>query len=38
MVDCVVETQNYIYIFEFNRDDSAKEALKQIEEMGFSGL
>jgi hypothetical protein len=30
----VVETQNYIYIFEFKRDGSAEEALKQIEDMG----
>ena len=34
-VDCVVETQNYIYIFEFKRDGSAEEALKQIEDMGY---
>jgi hypothetical protein len=32
----VVETQNYIYIFEFKRDGSAEEALKQIEEMGYA--
>lgn len=31
-VDCVVETPNYIYIFEFKRDGSAEEALKQIED------
>ena len=35
-VDCVVETQNYIYIFEFKRDGSAEEALKQIEDMGYA--
>ena len=35
-VDCVVETQNYIYIFEFKRDGSAEEALKQIEGMGYA--
>ena len=35
-VDCVVETQNYIYIFEFKRDGSAEEAMKQIEEMGYA--
>ena len=35
-VDCVVETPNYIYIFEFKRDGSAEEALKQIEEMGYA--
>ena len=31
----MVETQNYIYIFEFKRDGSAEEALKQIEDMGY---
>ena len=35
-VDCVVETQNYIYIFEFKRDGLAEEALKQIEDMGYA--
>ena len=35
-VDCVVEPQNYIYIFEFKRDGSAEEALKQIEDMGYA--
>ena len=35
-VDCVVETPNYIYIFEFKRDGSAEEALKQIEDMGYA--
>lgn len=29
--DCIVETENYVYIFEFKRDCSAKEALAQIE-------
>ena len=29
--DCIVETDDYIYIFEFKRDGSAKEALAQIE-------
>ena len=32
----MVETQNYIYIFEFKRDGSAEEALKQIEDMGYA--
>ena len=35
-VDCVVVTPNYIYIFEFKRDGSAEEALKQIEDMGYA--
>ena len=35
-VDCVVETPNNIYIFEFKRDGSAEEALKQIEDMGYA--
>ncbi len=33
--DCIVETENYIYIFEFKRDKTAEEALKQIEDMGY---
>ena len=33
--DCVVETKNSVYIFEFKRDSSAEEALKQIEEKGY---
>ena len=32
----MVETPNYIYIFEFKRDGSAEEALKQIEDMGYA--
>ena len=34
--DVVVELKNNIYIFEFKRDKSAKEALAQIEEMGYA--
>ena len=34
--DCVVETERFVYIFEFKRDKSAKEALKQIEDMGYA--
>ena len=30
-IDCKVETKNYIYLFEFKRDDTAEAALKQIE-------
>ncbi|MBO6148156.1 MAG: ATP-binding protein [Lachnospiraceae bacterium] len=33
--DCIVETDDYVYIFEFKRDRSAEEALKQIEESGY---
>ena len=33
--DCIVETENYIYIFEFKRDKTAEEALQQIEDMGY---
>ena len=35
-VDCVVETPKHVYIFEFKRDGSAAEALKQIEEKGYA--
>ena len=34
--DCIVETDNYIYIFEFKRDGSADEALAQIEAKGYA--
>jgi len=34
--DCIVETDDYVYIFEFKRDKSAKEALQQIEDMGYA--
>ena len=35
-VDCIVETPQYIYIFEFKLDGSAEEALRQIEEKGYA--
>ena len=35
-VDCIVETPDYVYIFEFKLDGSADEALKQIEEKGYA--
>lgn len=35
-VDCIVETPQFIYIFEFKLDGSASEALKQIEEKGYA--
>ena len=34
--DCIVETEEYVYIFEFKRDKNAEEALKQIEDMGYA--
>lgn len=34
--DCVVETENFVYIFEFKRDASAGEALAQIESSGYA--
>lgn len=30
-IDCTMETDDYIYLFEFKRDGSADEALVQIE-------
>ena len=34
--DCIVETDDYVYIFEFKRDGTAEEALSQIEEKGYA--
>ena len=34
-VDCIIETPDYIYIFEFKLDGTAHEALKQIEDKGY---
>ena len=34
--DCIVETDDYIYIFEFKRDGTADEALVQIEAKGYA--
>ena len=34
--DCTVETDDYVYIFEFKRDSTADDALKQIEDMGYA--
>ena len=34
--DCITETENYVYVFEFKRDKTADEALKQIEERGYA--
>ncbi len=35
-VDCIAETDDYIYIFEFKRDGSADEALSQIDDKGYA--
>ena len=34
--DCVVETEDYVYLFEFKRDKSAGSALQQIEDAGYA--
>ena len=34
--DCIAETDDYVYIFEFKRDKSAQEALEQIENAGYA--
>ena len=35
-IDCIVETKKYVYIFEFKRDGSADEAVKQILERNYA--
>ena len=35
-VDCIIETSNYIYVFEFKLDGTADEALTQIEDRGYT--
>ena len=35
-VDCIVETDKYIYIFEFKLDGTAEAALQQIEDKGYA--
>lgn len=35
-IDCVVETPLFVYIFEFKRDGSAEEAVRQIEQKGYA--
>ena len=35
-VDCVLETKDYVYVFEFKLDGTADEALRQIEEKGYA--
>ena len=34
--DCIVETPDFVYIFEFKVGKSAREALQQIEEKGYA--
>lgn len=35
-VDCTLEMDDYVYIFEFKMDGTAREALEQIESMGYA--
>lgn len=35
-VDCTLEMEDYIYIFEFKLDGTTREALEQIEKMGYA--
>ena len=35
-VDCIVETNDYVYIFEFKLDGTSEEAIRQIEEKGYA--
>ena len=35
-VDCILEMEKYVYIFEFKLDKSPEEALRQIEERGYA--
>ena len=35
-VDCIVETPDYVYIFEFKLDGTSDEAMRQIEEKGYA--
>ena len=35
-VDCIVETPDYVYIFEFKLDGTADDAMHQIEEKGYA--
>ena len=34
--DCVVETPEHVYVFEFKLDGTAADALRQIEERGYA--
>ena len=35
-VDCIIETDHFVYVFEFKLDGTAEEALRQIEEKGYA--
>lgn len=35
-IDCKVETDQFIYLFEFKRDETAEAALKQIEDKSYA--
>lgn len=35
-VDCIIETHDYVYIFEFKLDGTADDAMRQIEEKGYA--
>ena len=35
-IDCKVETDQFIYLFEFKRDETAENALKQIEDKSYA--
>ena len=35
-IDCKVETEKFIYLFEFKRDETAENALKQIEDNSYA--
>ena len=35
-VDCVIETPEYVYILEFKKDGTAKEAMEQINSKGYA--
>ncbi|MCQ2318227.1 MAG: ATP-binding protein [Bacteroidales bacterium] len=35
--DIIVETNDYVYIFEFKLDGTAAEALKQVDDKGYAG-
>ena len=34
--DCVLETEEYVYLFEFKRDEAAENALAQIDSQGYA--
>ena len=35
-IDCMVQTKEFIYLFEFKRDESAEKALQQINDKGYT--